>query len=1454
MNLRLARVFMRGVGPASARFDPLTVDFRDQREAAEHSVLWLRNGGGKTTFERLLFHVLAWGDARNIGKEERSRPGGIEYLLGPDDVGHVVLEWIRADAPDARALITGVVCQLKQGTGHLRDEDGNLKRSRGDVERRFYACHALDDFGLDEIAELQLSEGRRLALRAYVKVLENLDSAHPKLRLESTPSVTEWTQMLDDRGLDSELFRYQVNMNQGEGGADQVIARAATNEQFIDFVLQTITPPGDVADVRRQFEKHRDELAQMPQLRRRRSFVATLSQAMSQLASVHDAERVAGEAVQRAETESRRLHGQFLTAAERDERRAVRAAETQTELRRERVAADTTRKRHNEEAAWLEYWATQQRLELVSAELADVVRAQAAAQLDAGAWPLTEAVIGRDSADALAAQLDAALRERDDQAAPLRAERDRYAAALRAAHELAARRHEAAQHDAETEAVTEGAAAARHEETAHEAERAAATAAERMQQAQTQLDAAAQTRAQAITGGVLEREQSAVTARDEAENRAVEQRLRAENYDDQAAAAVADAQVALSARIAAERDAGAAERRQDQARHTLDEHDREHAEVATMPALAELLDSPNTDLHMGASVLASALRERTSSIEADQRDTDGQLRHVRRDLEALADRQLLAPRVEVAQALSALRAEGLDALSGFEYLNDAAPSAGRERLVARHPHIADGVVLTSPDADIEQAMAVLDRGGLAPTFPVAVAPADALLANDGQPEWRVWGGDEALYDQTAAQARRRTLEADAECLATRAEELAGAAEAGRHAASALNALERRWPAARLETLRSDLADAATALDQAQSRASEAQAQVEAAQAAERQAREAAKSARGAAEVQHQRAQALVAAAATEIASADAGESLRLEKDRQTVAQADALSESASAAACRERREAALSAASASAIACDQARTAAAAVVVVNMPPEPELTAQPIAVLSEQLDLAQRRLDAEIRDDALARELDEARKDSARCSKQLNSATPDVRARAQALAAEPAAQTPESRSRHAQAQTDAAERHGRRRSELDTERGSLDGQLRRVATERTQPAQLPSAIEEADRLRAEAIAAAGRQRSLSENLEARMREAASVEREAERDAEVFRSLIDALLEPLAGQAPYPDGAQRAREERDAERTRRERLQTEHRRCQQAVEAGRRAVGAWLRDPAAESAPELVEKLNRSNEDLLASHASQLTDELINQVALIDERLAGIDNDRELIIKFLEPRVSEAIARLRALQRTSRLPSTLGAWADREFLSIRFDPPGDTARRLGLVGKALDELLQSQSSPDGFRLLLHATLTVLGRVRVSVLKPEPGMPSAQMTPVSGLSDFSGGERATVAILLYCALSNLRRGALARSDRIAAVSTLLLDNPFGKASSGFLVDQQIQVASALGMQLIYTTAIQDVNALDRFPVLVRLRNRRDLTRSMRYIRHDGQPAELHSNGGPPTIEAARLVRRDV
>jgi hypothetical protein len=1320
MNLRLARVFMRGVGPASARYDPLLVDFRNEKREGDHSVLWLRNGGGKTTFERLVFHVVAWSEARNIGKQDAARPGGIEYLLGPEDVGHIVLEWIRADAPDALALVTGLVCQLKQGTGYSRDDDGNLKRTRADVERRFYCFHAQPGVALEDVVEAQLSDGRRLSLSAYAKVLDSLNTTHSRLRLETTTSVNEWTAMLEDRGLDAELFRYQVHMNQGEGGADQVIARAATNEQFIDFVLRAVTPPRDVADVREQFERYREELAQMPIMRRRRAFVAALRDSMSALASAHDGEQAAAQSVRDADQEARALHGRFLAAAERNEATAAHAKEEQVRLRRQRTEADTTRKRHNEEASWLESWAVEQRIAAVSSELADVEAAWGEAQLDAAAWPLTEAVIGRDTADALAKQLEANLRERDDQTAPLRSERDRYAAALRAAHERAAKHHDESERAARNDAEGEKELAESLDCAGKDAERQATTAKLHIDRALAQIADAAGARASAISQGLLEREVSAVDAQAAASVAADHERARADCSDELAAEQVRVAAAALASRTRAEQDATAAGGRRDGAERDLNAHASERAEVAALPGLADLVDGADADLHAGGDVLAAALRDRVSSIEAEQRDTESQLAQTRLDLDALTNRKLLAPRAEVARGLGVLEGECIEAISGFAYLDDAAPAAERERLVAQHPHIADGIVLTAADADVERALVALNQAGILPTFPVAVAPAASLLAHGAQNGWRVWGGDKALYDRTAAEARRLTLEQNERRQRERAEELARTAEDGRQAITALTAFRRRWPADRLDALQTEHAAAAEALSAAQQAADDSDAKLQAAQAAEREARDTAKAARFAAAEYQRRAAALSEAATAELEATDADERAELQRGLLATAAAEAHSKYAAADAARGRRDAVLTAATESRGAATHSRAAAAAVVRVTTMPEAELVALPVATLAEQLAVAQRQLDIEVADDALSRQLDDAPRESRRHESHLNSVSTDVTTRAVELAKLPSASTPEGRARQAQAAANAATRHARRRSQLDKEDGALREHRDRIGRERTQPADIPDSIERAQQLREEALAAAGRQRALGEALGLKIQELTAAENRADRNSAVFRGLLDPLLEPQAGQPPYDDDTDVASAARDDDRAKRDRLTSEHRQRQNAVESGRRAITTLLSDPAAESAPDLAEKLRRLGEDLMAANAADLTAELHSQVALVEERLSGLDSDRELIVKFLEPRVADAIARLRALQRTSRLPASLGAWADREFLAIRFDPPGDTARRHALVGKALDELLQSGGGVDGFRLLLHAVLTVLGRVRVSVLKPEPGLPKRPAHP--------------------------------------------------------------------------------------------------------------------------------------
>ena len=85
-------------------------------------------------------------------------------------------------------------------------------------------------------------------------------------------------------------------------------------------------------------------------------------------------------------------------------------------------------------------------------------------------------------------------------------------------------------------------------------------------------------------------------------------------------------------------------------------------------------------------------------------------------------------------------------------------------------------------------------------------------------------------------------------------------------------------------------------------------------------------------------------------------------------------------------------------------------------------------------------------------------------------------------------------------------------------------------------------------------------------------------------------------------------------------------------------------------------------------------------------------------------------------------------------------------------------------------------------------------------------------SGGELLTAAMMIYLVLARLRAEAMHGGAGEGGV--LIMDNPLGKANKALLLKTQIGLAGAMGIQLFYTTGVQDTNALAEFENIVRLR----------------------------------------
>lgn len=121
-------------------------------------------------------------------------------------------------------------------------------------------------------------------------------------------------------------------------------------------------------------------------------------------------------------------------------------------------------------------------------------------------------------------------------------------------------------------------------------------------------------------------------------------------------------------------------------------------------------------------------------------------------------------------------------------------------------------------------------------------------------------------------------------------------------------------------------------------------------------------------------------------------------------------------------------------------------------------------------------------------------------------------------------------------------------------------------------------------------------------------------------------------------------------------------------------------------------------------------------------------------------------------------------------------------------------------------------------------MTVLKPDTVLRDERVS-VTAMGEFSGGQRLTAAIALYCTLAAMRSSS--RGRRRPRAGVLFLDNPIGTASAEYLLDIQLKVADRVGVQLVYTTGVFDTNALSKFPCVLRLRNDLDMRTGMQRIR---------------------------
>ena len=239
---------------------------------------------------------------------------------------------------------------------------------------------------------------------------------------------------------------------------------------------------------------------------------------------------------------------------------------------------------------------------------------------------------------------------------------------------------------------------------------------------------------------------------------------------------------------------------------------------------------------------------------------------------------------------------------------------------------------------------------------------------------------------------------------------------------------------------------------------------------------------------------------------------------------------------------------------------------------------------------------------------------------------------------------------------------------------------------------------------------------------------------------------------------------------------------------------------------------------ANDALAAAGTAGRTAGLIDdRLKTIEHDIARLDDDLQACVGELERLWGTALHILRRMTRNGRIPDHVPRFGGQPVFRMSADFSRIPAvQRREILHSYVADLAETDRVPESGQdiaaELVDRMTGALGRssLGIRLLKPK-GEGDTEYMPIDKVT-VSGGELLTAAMMIYMVLARLRAEAM--QGRTSDGGVLFLDNPLGKANKTLLLKTQIGLADAMGIQLFYTTGIQDTNALAEFENIVRLR----------------------------------------
>ncbi|MDZ5455304.1 coiled-coil domain-containing protein [Azohydromonas lata] len=1446
---KISRIYLGNCGYPTAWYDGLTFDLTDPDTALPADVIInLENGGGKTTLLSLIFSCFEPGQDRFLKRLQSGNNHFTQYFSHDGLPGFILAEWLmppRTTGGPPCTLVVGQVVSIRPGN------------DVPDCDRLFFSFEARPGLELHDVPAPKLSASPAATMAEFLRWIHEAQRQHPG-DVYITRKQADWQRHLhDERLIDLEMLQLQVNFSAQEGGFDTGFLDFRTEAEFLRKFFVLTLDAQRAAAVREAVATTCDKLRRKPQYQRR---LAELTRLQGTLGTFGEA----ASAYQKAMAEQAAVlvdgarMARALHARVADHRQAQQQAQAQAQqLHEAAAAAGEAAHAHSDRAGTLTTLWHRCRVEL--AQTAQGAARDAHAQAErtillvkaARLWAEVTAAQARvDALEATAGQAREGLR-------PFQAQAARRGALLRQALLV----QEQALHAQRDEA--KGARAARLADiescrgTLQVALEGLQAAGSKQAGLQAQEDGWRRERHRLLEQEVLASPQeTALEALARWQRQAVhwqDERSRLE------AEQAAHERRAREAREVSAREGLAAARLEGeiaaQERFIAEGH-AEHERLSQLPALLQAVESDVADPESPA--LPPLLERCAASSAREVASCDVRLAELRATRQAIEDTGVAGHSPDVELVVARLRAAGIRSARPCNgYVADAVPDAGRARaLVLSDPARFLGVSVAP--AEMERVRAMSWDAAL-PARPVVVAP--VAMDPQGTPADRlvVPASSDAAYHRPAALALAQGLDER-----MRAEQAHRAAHAGRHAAllaaqEALQAFLRRFGGGRRAAAQVEAERLRHELEMAQARARDAVAGEEEAEQAARQcarrAHERAEDARGCAhhvqelqrllqDFEHerprrlQRLEALAravqtlneqrAAAAREIAALEAAAREAFEAAVRLGSQAEALQVE------RDRVEV-----HDLALLVDGSSLPGAADLPLLRTSYADALQTFRARAQDQLGVLESRLQA-------AREAWRARADE--FTRDFHGLGPDdlgPYAGMDHTALLPGLEQALQRAHEALVDAGAA-------LEL-ANREARQWHHEHPSTLAAVPPDLAALDPEAlDRARHEALAMAAQagqrhEEALAEAEQARQRAAdlGRLASEEDRFAALLCSsmalgerpdpeLLALQLASLAGAGagPAPDAGQGFELEADAaaQATRLiDAFQGKVGRREQAHGAARKAFDklkvAAAEPPLQQVEPELATQLLANGFEAACADAARLLEGLQDRIGTTRSSLEKMQADFDACVEELLALSRTAVSLLNAAT-TKRVPAGAPYVAGKPVIRMRAHLASASvdARRQALH-HYLDHLIDTNVIPArGADLVAEAVLRMHGgkTLGLQLLKMVPDE-SQQYAALDRITN-SGGEGVVMAMFLYLVVAQLRAQTQASLHK-AGGGPLILDNPFAKATSPTMWKAQRLLATSIGVQLIFATAIQDYNALGEFTGFIRLRRAGQNSRTQRW-----------------------------